>query len=204
MKGEPRQMELSAAEIRQEGAFLHPAQDPKHSFFVKADEVDIIIKPGAEILDSDILIFDNASSSDESVIDLAEEARADQEMPSEYETATPTEPVDVCTSTISDNSGTTHGEFCPRPVSQYMPKKISLTVMLYPDEHDRVTRFLKETGYKKAEYFLACMESAKKTSMNAAYRRYATEHAQRRKTELAEAKRAREADMANSQQLLTN
>ena len=44
--------------------------------------------------------------------------------------------------------------------------------MLYPDEHERLVRFIKENGYKKVEYTLACIKSVKKTSMVADYKRF--------------------------------
>ena len=64
--------------------------------------------------------------------------------------------------------------------------------MLYPDEHEKLMRLIKENGYKKVEYILACVDSAKKTSMEANYKRYTEEREQRRKEEAIEAKRAKE------------
>ncbi len=75
--------------------------------------------------------------------------------------------------------------------------------MLYPDEHEKLTRLIKDNGYKKVEYILACVDSAKKTSMEANYKRYTEEREQRRKEAALEAKRAKEeAQKANHEEVM--
>ena len=64
--------------------------------------------------------------------------------------------------------------------------------MLYPDEYEKLTQLIKENGYKKVEYILACIKSAKKTSMEANYKRFTEERERRRKAEAQEAKKAKE------------
>ncbi|MBQ9780856.1 MAG: hypothetical protein IJW00_07905 [Clostridia bacterium] len=71
--------------------------------------------------------------------------------------------------------------------------------MLYPDEHERITRLIKENGYRKVEYFLACVESVKKTSMEANYKRFTEDRAQRYQADLAQAKRAQEEEVKKQQ-----
>ena len=44
-------------------------------------------------------------------------------------------------------------------------------------------------GYKKAEYFLDCMNFAKKQSFESTYKKYHEDHIKRHKADLAEAKR---------------
>ena len=73
-----------------------------------------------------------------------------------------------------------------------IPKK-RFSVMLYQDEYDMLIKRISENGYRRNEYFLACMTSAKKQSMESAYKRYTNEHSARRKKEIEEAKREQEA-----------
>jgi hypothetical protein len=60
-------------------------------------------------------------------------------------------------------------------------RKISFT--LYQDEYDFVQEHFKTQGYKRTEYFLACISSAKKTSMNASYRNFINIRAERKRQE---------------------
>ena len=60
-----------------------------------------------------------------------------------------------------------------------MPPKKRFSVLLYPDEYEMLLQNTQEKGYKKTEYFLACMTAAKKQSMEAVCKRYAAEHKER-------------------------
>ena len=198
-KGKQQQMDLSAAEVRQEGVFLHPTDNLGLTYFVKADKVDIIIKPGAEITENDIRILENKESLKEAAPSCESpttegsafnpedsyENRLDTDLPT-YETSPQ---IEILSNTTPHNN---IRETRPSPLSKYMTKKKCFTVMLYPDEHEKLIRLIKDNGYKKVEYVLACMESAKKTSMETNYRRLTEDRAKRHQIDLAEAKRARE------------
>lgn len=58
-KGQRAQMELAAAEVRGNKVFLHPADDPGHTFCVAASAVDIVIDPAAELTEDDFTVLDN-------------------------------------------------------------------------------------------------------------------------------------------------
>ncbi len=62
LKGKQQELELTSAEVRQNGVHFRPAENPNHKYFVKADEVDIVIKPGAEITEEDIRILPGAEN----------------------------------------------------------------------------------------------------------------------------------------------
>lgn len=201
LRGKQKQMELAAAEIRWNGVYLHPAEDLGHTYFVKTDEVDIIIKPGAEITEEDILIRSHVVNVDPE--DPACEIPSDEQIPPEF---------DPRFEDIPPEEPPVGGEDAPKrltphaPANEYVvgggwkkPKKKSFTVMLYPDEYDRLVQVITEKGYKKVEYILACVESAKKTSMEANYKRFTEERKRRRKEETQEAKKAREAENQTKQ-----
>ena len=194
MRGKQEQMDLASAEIRRTGVYLHPTEDLGHTYFVKTDEVDIIIKPGAEITEEDIFVRSR-------FVNVESEAPAN-ETASEEQTPPDSEPqfYDIPTEESPVGGEEAPKRFTPhKPANEYVvgtgwntPKKKSFTVMLYPDEHEKLTHLIKENGYKKVEYILACIESAKKTSMEANYKRFTEERERRRKAEAQEAKRARE------------
>lgn len=194
LRGKQEQMELASAEIRRSGVYLHPAEDLGHTYFVKTDEVDIIIKPGAEITDEDILIRSHVVNVDpeDPVCEIPSEEQMPPEPDPRFEDIPPEEPP------VEGEDAPTR--FAPHgPANEYVvgsgwkkPKKKSFTVMLYPDEYDKLVQVITEKGYKKVEYILACVESAKKTSMEANYKRFTEERERRRKAEAQEAKKARE------------
>lgn len=174
IKGKQEQMELVSAEISQKGAMLHPLDDPQHSFFVPSNNIDIFISPDIEVNADDIVVVDNDESDNNE--DLQEISM--QETP-EQETLPPHLRIH---------------QIKPRALSTFMPSKKRFSVMLYPDEYEMLMKNISDTGYKKVEYFLACMTSAKKQSMDYVYKRYTAEHAKRRKADLSEAKRAQVED----------
>ena len=71
------------------------------------------------------------------------------------------------------------------PVSNELDKykKKRVVFMLYPDEYNMVMENMQSNGYKKNEYFLACVASAKKQSMDAVYKKYVKSHIQLRREE---------------------
>lgn len=163
-KGEKQEMELSAAEVKENVVFLHPADDPKHTFFVKSNSVDIFINPDGEISENDIFTVDKET---------------------------------IKKSGTNDNNmeeGETYINIRPLALSKFMPSKRRFSVMLYQDEYAALIKNITENGYKKAEYFLACMTSAKKQNFDATYKKYTTEHKQRYKNDIDEAKRAQAED----------
>ena len=196
MKGKQHELELASAEVRQNGVYLHPAEDPTRKYFVKVDEVDIIIKPGAEISEDDFYVLERTVNADPG--EPSQENKAAEDPTSE------SKPAFEFANHNEDPQGESEAprRFINREsFNEYVtgpgwkkPKKKSFTLMLYPDEHERLMRLIKDNGYKKVEYILACIEAAKKTSMEANYKRFTEDHARRRKEEAQEAKKAREAE----------
>lgn len=178
-KGKNEQMALEAAEIRSEGVVLHPAEAPEHSFFIKTTEVDILLNNGKELAD-DIIVINNDKLPHRSPRDSVE--MVPMIVPVVMEEG-PT----VETQEISRN-------IQPRALSSFMPYKKRFSVMLYPDEYDMLMKTINDNGYKKVEYFLACMTSAKKKSLSSVYKNYTTEREKRHKVALSEAKRAQAED----------
>lgn len=174
--GKKEEMEVTAAEVNQEGVILHPVEDPEHVFFVKSQSVNIVINPEGELTEDDIEIHDKETLKKQ----FQEHLGITDEMLDSEEKELPI--------------------IRPIPLSRFMPSKKRFVVTLYQDEYDNLMKTITENGYKKTEYFLACMTSAKKTSMSAEYKRYADEHKIRRKTDIQVAKQAQAEDLVVRQQ----
>lgn len=167
IKGKKEKMELEAAEVTKTGVVLHPTEDPEHSFFVKAEEVEIHINPLSELSEDDVLVVDNNKKKDKGETDQKKNA----------------DPI---------SSDLHHVR--PKALSRFMPSKKRFSIMLYPDEYDMLMKTIQDNGYKKVEYFLACMTSAKKQSLVSEYNHYTANRANRYKSDLSEAKRAQAED----------
>lgn len=163
LNGVEQEMELSGADVKKKGVFLHPLNDPNHIFFVKSKTVDIIINRDAEICEDDIIIIDKENVKKNRLLD---DANFDK-----------------------NNSDKRSNSRSPS-YTRFMPLKKRFSVMLYQDEYDTLIKNITDYGYKKAEFFLACVKAAKKQSFDATYKKYTDEHKKRYKADLAEAKKA--------------
>ncbi len=169
-KGQQNEMELSATEVRKDKIFLHPTNDPKHTFCMKFKEVGIIIDPDEEIKEEDILVIDT------------EKVKVENQ-PSEKNKKDCEDEKDII--------------IRPVALNKFMPKKKRFTVMVYPEEYDMLMDNIVSNGYKKAEFLLACVTSAKKQSWESEYKHYTSFHKSRRRTDIEEARRAQEEDFLN-------
>lgn len=48
------EMDIVAAEIREGKAYLHPKEDPKKTYFIRADDIKILLNEGRTILSQNI------------------------------------------------------------------------------------------------------------------------------------------------------
>lgn len=58
-KGRKAEMELKAAEVRGNKVFLHPADDPDHTFCVSGKAIDILIDPSVALTEDDFTVLSN-------------------------------------------------------------------------------------------------------------------------------------------------
>ena len=57
--GQRAEMELKSAEIRGNKVYLHPADDPDHTFCVSGKKIDILIDPAVELTEDDFFVIEN-------------------------------------------------------------------------------------------------------------------------------------------------
>lgn len=71
-------MELKSAEIRGDKIFLHPANDPDHTFCVSGKAIDILIDPSVALTEADFRVIEN-----EKLTKLQEQMQIDPTAPIE-------------------------------------------------------------------------------------------------------------------------
>lgn len=185
-KNQNAQLEVSAAEIRQGKVFLHPVDDEEHVYCMKADMVDIIINPHKDIRDEDVQIFKRKKPAAEAANQTEKKAK---------EKGDPTKP----RKEKEPRQRTGESTYTPRPISYYMPKMKTVSFVLYEDEYESLMNGIKTNGYRKTEFLLACVDAAKKNSMEATYRRYTAEHKARRAADREAAKIAQQEEFQAQQ-----
>ena len=183
-RNEDAELEVTAAEIKQGKVFLHPVDDEDHVICMKTTLVDIIINPHENISEDDIQILDvketteKSSTKEQTPDKKKEEPKTAERKPrsSRSRSRSERQPYEV------------------PPLSYYMPKMKTVSFTMYEDEYDKLINGIKENGYRKTEFLLACVSAAKKNSMEATYKKYTAEHKARRIADRQAAKIAQEQD----------
>ena len=161
----PVDMPLAAAEIRGNRVYLHPAEDVRKTIRMRASSVDICINPESVVRDSDMLTLRTAPKQEGGEKDgLKKSANGAKQ------------------SQISKGEKTT---------APYKEPMKTVSFRIYQEEYDSLMEIISSNGYRKAEYLLACVHAAKKTSMETTYQRYFDAHNKRKKAEREAAKRFR-------------
>lgn len=62
-KGQRAEMELKSAEIRGDKIFLHPVNDPDHTFCVSGKAIDILIDPSMALTEADFRVIENEKAA---------------------------------------------------------------------------------------------------------------------------------------------
>ena len=149
-KGQKAELDLKAAEIREGKTFLHPLDNDDVVYCIRTNDVNIFLNYESNIEDNDLTIIDKKEF----------DAKKQSENKSKEN---------------KQKSSTKHhhkeysNEF-------QLYKKRKFTISLYPDEYDSVVKSMKEYGYKRADFFLACVNTARKTTMKTAYNKIVKDH----------------------------
>lgn len=164
-ENEPVEMDIVAAEIKEGKAFLHPKDQPEVTYLIRSDDIRISLSEGRSLCAHDIL----------SVMPKAKDIAKKQEQQPNKESSKETP-----AKTKAPQDSTTQSEQHPSlPLPGFEKyKKRTFSVSLYPEEYDRIIENMKEYGYKRADFLLACVQTAKKTSMEKAHKEIVNTHKQ--------------------------
>ena len=174
-KEEPVELDLSAAEIKEGKAFLHPKGEVGVTYLVRSDDIEISLNKGLSLSPDQIVKIEPKSAS---------KRKADQAGNQEEPLHT-AEPAPRSTRKVASISPVADNEF-----DKY--KKRKFVVSLYPDEYDSVMASMKEYGYKRSDFVLACINTATKGTMEREHRKILKVHNALRMEEKALYSRHRE------------
>lgn len=183
-RNQDAELTVSAAEVRNGRVFLHPEDDPTRVYCIKSSAVDILISPQENIREEDLEIIEVKRP----------EIVAQEITPGAAHTPPSNEPEKQPQTEKQKETPASGQIFHRKPISFYMPKMKTVSFTLYPEEYDMLMTSMRENGYKKTEFLLACVSSAKKNSMEATYHKYAAAHKERRLADRQAARRAQEED----------
>lgn len=149
---EPVELDLTAAVIREGRAFLH-VRGKKTAYMVKSNDIRILLNSDQSLTEADVIAIDEPAKDNK------------EKLPKE----TAGKKKDRKTATADGNG----------PALDESPfKKRTVSFSLYPDEYDALMLSLKEYGYKKADFLLACVETATPGTMERAHKRIVKNHQQ--------------------------
>lgn len=135
-------VELKQAEIKPNQICLHPIGQ-KNTFVIRNKDVDILINNGESISKNDFFIMDISAQRD--VNEASNEAQiAIEETPRK-------------------KSAIHHTTNDATPISPYFLKK-KITFTFYGDEFEWVNNAIENSGMRRADYILACLQNAQKQS----------------------------------------
>lgn len=136
--GEDFVLELDSAQIEKGVAYLKPENDKNTTYIVKNKNVDILFNSGEAMQTDDILVITSEDKPKNSE-NGKEEKLNDSDNKNQ--------------SNISKNS------------PNNKTKKTKITFTVYEDEKALIDKIIKDSGYKRADYFIACIQNNMKKSV---------------------------------------
>lgn len=165
-RNEPVELDLIAAEIKEGKAFLHPRGEEGVTYLIRSDDIEITLSKGRSLTPKDIL----KTGPKEKTTKNSQQAEKEKAKQPPVQTANPNKSIKPALETTQ----TTENEF-----DRF--KKRKFVVSLYPEEYDRIMTSMKEYGYKRADFVMACVNTASKGSMEKAHKKIVKEHGERLK-----------------------
>lgn len=162
-RNEPVELDLIAAEIKEGKAFLHPRGEECVTYLIRSDDIEITLSKGRSLTPKDIL----KTGPKEKTIQNSPQAEKEK-------SKKPPEQVTKFNNSVKpalETMQTTENEF-----DRF--KKRKFVVSLYPEEYDRIMTSMKEYGYKRADFVMACVNTASKGSMEKAHKKIVKEHSE--------------------------
>ena len=155
---EPVELDLIAAEIKEGRAFLHPRGEKDVTYLVRSDDIEITLSKGRSLTKMDI--FKSGPKEKKSPKDSA---HAEKKEPKQ--------------TSGQNNRGNSSHEPTQTDEHEFDPyKKRKFVVSLYPDEYDTIITSMKEYGYKRADFVMACVNTASKGTMEKAHKKIVKKH----------------------------
>ena len=165
-RNEPVELDLIAAEIKEGKAFLHPRGEEGVTYLIRSDDIEITLSKGRSLTPKDIL----KTGPKEKTTKNSQHVEKEKSKKSPEQTTNPNK----SSKPALETTQTTENEF-----DRF--KKRKFVVSLYPEEYDRIMTSMKEYGYKRADFVMACVNTASKGSMEKAHKKIVKAHGERLK-----------------------
>ena len=147
---EPVELDLRAAEIKEGKAFLHTKGDEPITYLVKASDIEIRLNKDASLSELDILtIKSKTPAENQKAPEQKDSAKKDNKIPNANDSPSKNNVI------YADD--------------RFRKRTFSMTV--YQEEYDMLMESIKEYGYKRADFVLACVNTASKGSMEKAHKK---------------------------------
>lgn len=141
--GEKIIMKLKGAEFRKGIIYLHPEENENVTYVIKNADADILINNGEDIPTEDVTTIDKPSHETHK--------RNDENIPS------------------NSSKETTPRSNLNNPNEYTRPFKTKMSFTVYSDERDLINRMIKDSGYNRTNYFIACFKNSVKKSVEKSF-----------------------------------
>ena len=149
------ELDLRAAEIKEGKAFLHTKGDEPVTYLVRASDIEIRLNKDAFLSELDILtIKSKAPTEKQKTPEQKDSAKKDKKIPNANDSPSKNNVI------YADD--------------RFRKRTFSMTV--YQEEYDMLLESIKEYGYKRADFVLACVNTASKGSMEKAHKKIVKSH----------------------------
>lgn len=152
---DPVELDLRAAEIKEGKAFLHTKGDKPVTYLVRASDIEIRLNKDASLSELDILTIKSKTPAEKQKT-LVPKNTEKTDKKSQNTTESPSK------------NGVIYAD------DRFRKRTFSMTV--YQEEYDMLMESIKEYGYKRADFVLACVNTANKGSMEKAHKKIIKNH----------------------------
>lgn len=152
---EPVELDLRAAEIKEGRAFLHTKGEDAVTYLVRASDIEIRLNKDASLSEFDVLTIKKKTPIEkQKTLEQKDSAKKDKKIPNTNDTPSKNNVI------YADD--------------RFRKRTFSMTV--YQEEYDMLMESIKEYGYKRADFVLACVNTASKGSMEKAHKKIIKNH----------------------------
>jgi len=152
---DPVELDLRAAEIKERKAFLHTKGDEPVTYLVRASDIEIRLNKDVSLSELDVLTIKKKTPVEkQNTLSPKDVEKKDKK--SQHTTDFPSK------------NGVIYAD------DRFRKRTFSMTV--YQEEYDMLMGSIKEYGYKRADFVLACVNTASKGSMEKAHKKIVKTH----------------------------
>lgn len=146
---------MAAAEIKEGRAYLHTKGEEPATYLVRSNDIEIRLSKDVSLREADVLQIKKKS---------AEAQKQDEKK----------EPKEKHAEASKKEAKRTSAPGAA-PVDDRFKKRV-FSVSVYPEEYDMLVESVKAYGYKRADFVLACVNTASKGSMEKAHKKIVKTH----------------------------